>query len=238
VHLWDSAMESDAGGERGVARKEVPRMSEVRALEEEFGGWWCGVKFGGETGETSRRAPRPMRFCEAVAASRTGPISVTRRLLNCSLDWNDEDEAIAQAMAEKAGLEIEVAREVLRATPRLNDRIDEVIFGIYEAPDIVLSYAQPEAAMKVLREWQRTHGRPLGLETSGYMSVCGAVAVKTYLTGRICISFGCPDAREHGGIARDRLVIGVPIREAKNLARNLRAAATETVPTAPPTDVA
>ena len=70
------------------------------------------------------------------------------------------------------------------------------------------------------------------------MSVCGAVAVKAYLTGRICISFGCPDAREHGSIGRDRPVVGLAMREVSELTRSLLAAAAKTYPAAPHVGVA
>jgi len=198
-------------------------MNDVRLLEKRFGGWWCGVKFGNVPGVEVRRAPRPMRFCEAVAASRTGPIALTPEQLTCpggsrSLGWSDDEKRILREMAEKAGLTRAVAREVLDSTPRLEDAPREVIVGTYQEPDVVISFSQPEAAMKLLREWQRAHGTPLALEASGFMSVCGAVAVKAYLAGRICISFGCPDAREHGNIGRDRLVVGLPINKARDLA--------------------
>jgi uncharacterized protein (DUF169 family) len=42
------------------------------------------------------------------------------------------------------------------------------------------------------------------------MSVCGNVAVKSYIDQKISISFGCPDSREYGGIERGELVIGLP----------------------------
>jgi len=218
-------------------------MNEVRLLEEKFGGWWCGIKFGKDAGVLSRRATRPMRFCEGIAASRTGPIKLTPQVLNCpggsrSLGWNSDEKNIVQAIAKKVGIHPAVAREVLRSTPRLEDGPSEVIVGTYEAPDVVVSFSQPEAAMKLLREWQRSHGRPLAVEASGFMSVCGAVAVKAYVTGRICISFGCPDAREHGSIGRDQLVVGLPMREVSELTRSLCAAKAATAPTAQPIAVA
>ena len=204
-------------------------MDEFRFLEETFGGWWCGVKFGPGVDAQSRLASRPMRFCEAIAASRTGPITLTPELMDCpgggrSLGWNNDDGAMVQVMAEKTGMGAEVARKIIRDTPKLNHPPDEVTVGTYESPDIVIAYAQPETAMKLLREWQCSRGGPLPLETSGFMSVCGAVAVKAHLSGEICISFGCPDAREHGGIGRDRLVVGLPMKQVTSLWRNARAA--------------
>ncbi len=203
-------------------------MDEFRFLEETFGGWWCGVRFGPGAGARGRLASRPMRFCEAVAASRTGPITLTPELMDCpgggrSLGWNNDDGAMVQVMAEKTGMGVEVARKIIRDTPKLSHPVDEVTVGTYESPDIVIAYAQPETAMKLLREWQCSRGSPLPLETSGFMSVCGAVAVKAHLSGEICISFGCPDAREHGGIGRDRLVVGLPMKQVTGLWRNVRA---------------
>jgi uncharacterized protein (DUF169 family) len=52
---------------------------------------------------------------------------------------------------------------------------------------------------------------------SGYASVCGSVAVSTYLSGRISLSFGCADARKHGNIARDKLIAGIPYALAKKM---------------------
>jgi len=208
-------------------------MDKFRLLEETFGGWWCGVKFGPSADAQSRLASRPMRFCEAVTASRTGPIVLTPELMECpggsrALGWNNDDGAMVQMMAEKTGIDAQVTGKVIRATPKLNHPVDEVTVGTYESPDVVISYAQPETVMRLLREWQRPHGGPLQLETSGFMSVCGAVAAKAHLSGKICVSFGCPDAREHGAIGRDRLVIGLPIKQVTKVWRNARTASAAT----------
>jgi uncharacterized protein (DUF169 family) len=205
-------------------------MDEFRLLEETFGGWWCGVKFGGGVDPEASLAPRPMQFCEAVAESRTGPLVLTAEQIDCpggsrSLGWNDDDEAMVRTMMEKTGMDAGAALRAIRNTPKLKPAVERVTVGTYSAPDMVIAYAQPETAMRLLREWQRPHGGPLQLETSGFMSVCGTVAVKTHQTGGICVSFGCPDAREHGGIGRDRLVIGVPFAQVTEICRNGQTAA-------------
>jgi len=214
-------------------------MDEFRLLEETFGGWWCGVRFGPGVEAGAHLAPRPMRFCEAVAASRTGPIVLTAELMNCpggsrSLGWNDDDDAMARTMAEKTGMSAGAARKVIADTPRLGRAPEQVTVGTYKSPDVIVAYAQPQTAMRLLREWQRPHGGSLQLETSGFMSVCGAVAVKAHLSGNICVSFGCPDAREFGGIGRDRLVIGLPFGQVTEICRNARATGVATQE-APPT---
>jgi uncharacterized protein (DUF169 family) len=64
-------------------------------------------------------------------------------------------------------------------------------------------------------------GDLITFEASGFLSVCGMVAVRAYLTSDISISFGCPDAREYAGIGRDRLIVGLPLNAVNILARHL-----------------
>ena len=200
---------------------------ELRLLERYLGGWWCGVRFRAAAGDEDRLAARPMRFCEAVAASRTGPVTLVPESMECPggsrcLGWNSGEETIARMMVEKAGLDPETARRILLETPRLEEAPEKVTVGVRDDPDVVISFGQPAAVMSLLRERQRSQGgSPVKAEISGFMSVCGAVAVKTFLTRRICISFGCVDAREYGTIGRDRLIVGLPAESVPSLARGL-----------------
>ena len=203
-------------------------MNELRMLEKKFGGWWCGVKFGGPASKGIRKAGQPIRFCEAVSISRITPYTLTPDLLLCpggsrSFGWNHNDMDLAETMAKKNGMSVAAALETLQETPKLNRGIDLISIGAVDEPDIVISYAQPETVMKLLRVWQMQNHRPLTVQASGFMSVCGSVAVNSYISGRICVSFGCPDAREHGGISRDRLVVGMPMREVGELLRRMSA---------------
>jgi len=197
-------------------------MCELAWLEKAFGGWWCGVRFSPNAESNAGYAQRPMRFCEAVALSRIGPIVLTSELMNCeggrrSLGWNTDDARMVQMVAEKSGADSGVTARILAKTPKLKKAPDQVVVGTYDSPDVVIAYAQPQTVMSIVREWQRLNGDLLPLEASGYMSVCGAVAAKAYLSNKICISFGCPDAREIGGIGRDRLVIGLPFNQVVSL---------------------
>jgi len=131
--------------------------------------------------------------------------------------WSSSDGALARAMAGKLGISIRTARKTIRNTPCLPKGITAVTIGTNDTPDIVVSYAQPGAVMELLRQWQRTKGTALEAEVSSFMAVCGSVAVRAYLTGRLCLSFGCPDSRQPGKIGRDRRVVGMPSRLAKEL---------------------
>lgn len=86
-----------------------------------------------------------------------------------------------------------------------------ITVGSNNSLDIAASYAQPEAAMRLVRLWQQVHGTDLHVAASGVMAVCGSVVARVHTTNQICLSFGCPDSRKHGAIGRDRLVIGLPV---------------------------
>lgn len=201
-------------------------MDEARILEEKLGGRWCGVAFGENGRHEGRAAKQPLRFCEAVAASSKTTLRLTPDCMVCPggcrcFGWNGGDAALADALADKAGLDPAVAANLVRTTPRLERPATHVVVGVCSEPQVLVSYAQPETVMDLLRLWQGAHGTPLTVQASGFMSVCGAVAVNAYRNETICVSFGCPDSREHGSIGRDRLVIGLPVKEARALAEQL-----------------
>lgn len=199
-------------------------MNRLRALEGKIGGCWTGVKFrcGGVT--EGMRPKQAMRFCEAVAESRTRPIMLTPEVVECpgarrSFGWATHgDEALAVAMAEKAGISPDVAKSLICAIPSLRTVPASVTVGADHEPDVALSFAQPAAAMNLVRRWQALSGKTLLVEVSSVMAVCGSVAVRARLTGQLCLSFGCPDSRRYGAIRRDRLVAGLPMSVAEKLA--------------------
>jgi len=193
------------------------QMNKVRRFESIIGGRWTGIKF--LRGELSKKniSHRSMRFCEAIKASITGRLTLTRDLLECSgalrsFGWaTDKDEILAQEIAKKRGMKKEAAKALIREVPRLDEKISGITIGDYESPDLILSYAQPEAAMQLVYQWQKIYGVGLGVKIFSIMSVCGNVAAAVHTTNKICMSFGCPESRNHGAIGRDRLVIGIPV---------------------------
>jgi uncharacterized protein (DUF169 family) len=198
-------------------------MDEVKLLEERIGGRWTGIVFHRDGSPKENLAKKPMRLCEAIKESIIRPIVLTRHLVNCpgarrSLGWTTkEDDNIARKMVETTGIKLDIAQKVIANTPRLNGKIAAVLIGRNKSPDIVVAYAQPETVMRLVRRWQEVYGTDLDLEASSVMAVCGSVAVRAYTTGRICLSFGCPDSREYGAIGRDRLVIGMPVHLIRDL---------------------
>jgi len=197
-------------------------MSNVRLLEEKIGGCWTGVRFDRNGAPSEDCSERSMRFCAAIADSRKGRLILSPDSIACpgarrSFGWNEDIDAMADLMSGKANIDSETARNIIQGTPKLTDEIHAVVIGTEDSPDVFISYAQPEAAMKITRLWQRVYGQDLEIKTSSFMAVCGNVAVSAHLTGRLCLSFGCPDSRDSGRFGRDRLAVGIPCKLVEEL---------------------
>lgn len=200
-------------------------MDNLKLFEEFLGGWWAGVRFHKGAVPGGNVANRPMRFCEAIAEARNGPIILTEDLASCvgsrqSFGWNS-NESVADHVSEKSGMDLAYAQNIVTATPHLDGSVSAIEIGTHENPDVMISFEQPESAMKLINMWQRFNGQDLKADISTFMAVCGSVAVRAYLTGTICLSFGCPESREYGNISRDRLVVGVPFPLIKELVSSM-----------------
>ena len=130
-------------------------MNKIRRFERIIGGRWTGIKFHRGNVPDESISNQSMRFCEAIKASTTGRLTLTRDLLGClgalrSFGWaTDKDEILAQEIAKKRGMKKEAANALIRKIPRLDEKISGITIGDYDSPDLILSYIQPEAAMQL-----------------------------------------------------------------------------------------
>jgi uncharacterized protein (DUF169 family) len=226
VHVNDRSRRACGEGMPGEKansnRQELIDMDVILRFEDRYGGRWCGVEFGRNENGKGIESARPIPFCEAVGQPGMWPIVLEGVQMDCpggsrSFGWYDNDEALAVTMAAKSGVSVGVANRIIAHTPKLEGSIERVTVGTRDCPDVLISYAQPETAMQLLREWQALCGTQNAIETSGFMSVCGTVAVKAYLSGTVCASLGCPVARERAKIERDRLIIGLSTKTAARI---------------------
>ncbi len=174
---------------------------------------WIAVKF---EKQISANNIAHIRFCEAVYRAQNKHISLSPLNVCCDgarrcFGWlKNNDVKLAQRLSEKTGINQDVARGLIRSVPVLNEKFSGISLGRDIDGDVYISYASSESAMKLIRSWQKITGCNLDTKISGIMSVCGNVAVKSYIDQKISISFGCPDSREYGGIEKEQLVIGLP----------------------------
>lgn len=199
-------------------RKEGRNVAEFAELSgwltDRFGGRWVPVRFLGAPPVGSLAGE--IRFCEAIREAACSCVVLTAETAMCpgakrSFGWaGGMDEGLAESMARRQGMPLAVARELIRATPRLDDGIQAVEIGGKGQPDLVLSYATPLSAIKVVRAVEVETGGVLAQRLSSALSVCGSVAARCAKTGEVSVSFGCAESREAAGLGRDALAVGIP----------------------------
>lgn len=189
-----------------------------------FGGRWVGVKFYFDELPTCNESRiRDVRFCEAITRSLIRPVLLTPEELNCYgaryvFGWDEEVKVkMVERFHQQEGFSEREAEELVQALTKINGSLKGIGLNIKNGPDILLSYLQPGQVMKVLRSYQVRFGEELTVGLSSVVSVCGHVAVEAFVNQRVALSFGCSDARQYGGITRDRVAVGVPAAVAKDL---------------------
>jgi len=196
-----------------MSNKELELSSICKKLSRISDSDWVAIKF--EKQITSNDTEH-LKFCEAVYKAKNRRLSLpfnniccdgAKRCFGC---LKNNDFKLAQRLAEKIGMTQNVSMELIKNVPVLNEEFSGISLGKYIDGDVYISYISPESAMKLVRCWQKTTGSNLNTEISGIMSVCGNVAVKSYINKTISVSFGCPDSREYGSIKKGQLVIGIP----------------------------
>ncbi len=202
-----------------MERREIEMADlkrKVELFEKRFGGAWIGIKFYNDSDHPDSKEAKDMRFCEAIQLARRHPIVLYPADSVCpgakrSFGWNpDPDDHIAGVLAGNQAVEAASARELLSSVPKMDVPLHAVGLETEDDPDVLISYAQPSDLMMIVRAFEVAHKKPLEQKLSSIMTICANVAVRSFLTGEICTSFGCEFSRKSGGIGRDRMAVGVP----------------------------
>lgn len=187
---------------------------------DKFRSHWIGIKFYSDSKiPKDARRLSGVRFCEAVDRAVMGPYILGKNDISCSganYVFNigkDVSGKIINLWREKNNISNRVARSIIKNTPRLKkNSVKYIGLNTDKKPDLLISRLAPEDVMRLLSIYHRHVGGVMNFRFSGFMSVCGDIAVRTYLGRCINISFGCEDSREHGNIGSERLLVGVPSR--------------------------
>jgi uncharacterized protein (DUF169 family) len=201
------------------------RMDAIELFQDHFGIKGVGVKFYNDEIDTSNfQILRDIRFCQAVRIARDQRVFLDKDSIICkgaryALGFEDEAKGeIVNAIKLKRGISKEIAEQLVENIPRIKNSPYKYIGLNVDDPDILIFYINPVRFMELLKIYQRT-GNSLEVKLSSLTAMCGDVAVQTYLTKKICISFGCDDSREYGEVSDEELVVGIPKEEIGQLIR-------------------
>jgi len=186
-------------------------------LADRFRSHWVKVKFYKEEPKDKlAKRVSGMRFCEAVVRAVITPIILDKEDIACpganyvfGSKGSDRMEIIRN-WQEKRKVSQHIAESILAKIPVLKGPFRYIGLNTDGEPDLAISYLPPEEVMHILKVYHEKRGKNLDVSLSSVMSICGSVAVKTFETGEINISFGCEDSRKYADIGRNRLAIGIP----------------------------
>ena len=188
-------------------------------FSQEFGGHWIKAKFYKKKPNLKEgKRIKGVRFCEAVKEAIMYPILLDRESISCegaqyALGWKSKyKNAFLNNCHDKNQIEIKALRSLLSNAPYFKKPFEYIGLNTEGEPDLIISFPTPEKIKELIKIYNYHHGGNLDVSLSSMMPICGGIAVKSYLEGRISLSFGCDDSRKFTGLGRDTLTIGIPNR--------------------------
>ncbi len=198
-------------------------MSAIEQFQDYFKIKGVGVKFYADEIDTyTMQFSKDVKFCQAVKLARDQRVFLDKDSITCkgaryALGFEKGTKGeIVNAIKFKRGVSQEIAEHLVDNIPRIENPAYNSIGLNVDDPDIFIFYITPKRFMEFLKVYQRT-GNHLGVKLSSITAMCGDVAVQTYLTKEICISFGCDDSREYGEVSDEELIVGIPKEKIEQL---------------------
>ncbi|MBA7527804.1 hypothetical protein ES705_19983 [subsurface metagenome] len=187
-----------------------------------FHSHWIKVKFYKEMpNPKDYRRVSGVHFCEATKQAILSPIILDKESISCPgaqyvFGWKpDFGNEFLDTCQEKIKTSKKKIKSLLSGISCLKEPFNYIGLNTEGKPDLFISYVQPEEVMYLIKVYQRHTGKNLDITLCNMMPICGYVTVRTYLTEKIGLSFGCDNSRGLADVGRDRLAIGIPNRLAK-----------------------
>jgi len=188
-----------------------------RKIAEKFSSQWVKVKFyEKEPHLDGATRPKNIRFCEAVNLAITQPVILSKESLSCEsakyvFGWRKKfDNQLLGSCQDKCKASDKILKSLLSNIPRFKKPFSHIGLNTDDKPDLVMSFVTPEDMMRIIRVYNNRTGKNIEVSLNSMMGLCGNIAAKTYLEGKINISFGCLDSRKFADMRRYSLAIGIP----------------------------
>jgi uncharacterized protein (DUF169 family) len=196
----------------------------VQRFQNRFGSRWVKVNFYRRVPpDPESRSFSGERFCEAVTESYGSPLILTAQNVTCPgaqyvFGWNgDIGSDMVKNFHEELGFPLQQAEAIVNQLPKLKPGYAAVGLNQKGDPDVLVCYCQPEQTMEIVKVYQQRIRENLMARISSVVSICGNIALATFLDKGVNLSFGCRNARKYGRIGRDRLAVGISSKLARLL---------------------
>ena len=183
-----------------------------------FSSHWIKVKFYEEEPQDKNvKKLKDVKFCQATKLAVIHPVILDKDSISCpgaqcAFGWNNTRDKFLETCHDKNKVSLDILEAIMTQANYLKKPVKYIGLNTVGKPDLVLSYVSPAQAMNIVRMYQSNTGKSLDISLCGMMSICGSVAVKSYLTKDITFSFGCEESRRSAELGRDILAVGIPER--------------------------
>jgi len=195
-------------------------------IKQIFGPKCSAININGESNSFINIPSRQMTLCEAVDQSFKVPVRLNRNNLECpgarrSVGFDSDDEQLMKEISGHSHISESYINTALQTIPALTG-IRHINLGLTESmqddlhPDLYIMYVQPFRITDLMHNLAKLEIRP-SIPSYSFLSLCGNVIVNCYLNQVVSISFGCPESRNHGGIGKNEIILGLPVKIAADL---------------------
>lgn len=188
-----------------------------RKFSDKFRSQWIKVKFYKENPNLKNvKKLKGVRFCEATKEAIMQPVLLDRKSISCpgaqyTFGWRSKyKDELLESCSDKWQTQKNILKSMLSRAPYFKKPPKFIGLNTEGEPDLVMSYMAPKDVMNLIKMYHNHQGENLDVSLCTMMSICGCIAVKTYLEEKINVSFGCDDSRNFADMRRDDLAIGIP----------------------------
>ena len=190
-----------------------------RRFSYKFKSQWTKVKFYKEKPDLKdAKRLEGVRFCEATKEATIYPVILDRKSISCpgaqyAFGWRaDYKNELLDNCYDKRKTQKNILKSMLSRIPHFEKPPKFIGLNTKGEPDFVMSYMPPGEIMNLIKMYHSRLGESLDVSLCTMMSICGCIAVRTYLEKKISLSFGCDDSRKFADMRRENLAIGIPKR--------------------------
>ena len=182
-----------------------------------FNTHWIKVKFfNNKPNVKNAKVLKNVRFCEATKEVMFEPILLDRESISCSgakyaFGWAAGNKnRLLDSCYGKQQIQKNTLKSMLSRMPYFKKPPKFIGLNTEGEPDLIMSYMSAEKVMNLIKDYHNHWGRNLDVSLSSMMSICGGVAVRSFLEKDISISFGCHDSRKYADMRIENLAVGIP----------------------------
>lgn len=193
----------------------------INELKSVFGSKCSAININGEVNGFFNLPGRKMKFCEAVNYSFNIPLRITDQNLGCPgarrcIGYDNNEKKLIETIAVNNSIPESFIINALGNIPFLKN-IKHINLGMTQEmeemlkPDLYILFLKPSKITYCIHSLAKYNESPL-IAPFSLLSVCGNVFASCYANQSVCISFGCPESRNSGGIEDDQAVLGIPYK--------------------------